>query len=263
MKRRDFLKAAGAAGLFVTFPLLPQEPDKIPDRLAGYPTDFNAYLKLGPDGRVGCFVGKVELGQGNMTALAMLAAEELDVALDKVDMVMGDTDLCPWDVGTFGSLSMWQFGPVLRAAAAEARAVLLELAAERLGAPVDRLAVADGVVSVAGSPDRRVSYAQLVGGRRVERHLKDVHLKPVSAFKVVGKDAPRKDARLKVTGAARYAADLGLPPDLAVVAATGYLIQGDIDRKQVLRIADELYLKRLIVGGIAAWLISNGSISPL
>ncbi len=60
-----------------------------------------------------CFVGKVELGQGSMTALAQLLAEELDVRYDSVDMVMGDTDLCPWDMGTFGSLSIWQFGPVL------------------------------------------------------------------------------------------------------------------------------------------------------
>ncbi len=135
MKRLDFLKATGSLGLFIAFPMFPafQEPEKIPARLAGYPKDLNAYLKIGPDGRVGCFVGKVEMGQGNMTALAMLAAEELDVPLERVDMLMGDTDLCPWDGGTWGSLSVWQFGPVLRGAAAEARAILVQLAAERLG----------------------------------------------------------------------------------------------------------------------------------
>jgi len=81
-----------------------------------------------------------------MTSLPQLVAEELDVPLTAVDIVMGDTDLCPWDMGTFGSLSIRQFGPVLRAAAAEAKAVLLEIAAERLQTPVADLKVDAGVV---------------------------------------------------------------------------------------------------------------------
>ncbi len=209
MKRRDFLKATGAFGLFVSFPLSAalQEHAERP----GYPKDFNAYFRIGPDGRVGCFVGKVEMGQGAMTALAMLAAEELDVPLERVDMLMGDTDLCPWDQGTWGSLSVWQFGPVLRGAAAEARAALLQLASERLGAPVERLQVQAGIVSVTGAPARRVGYGELVQGKRIERHLADVKVKPVAQFTQVGKDAPRKDGRAKVTGAAKFAADI-LPP---------------------------------------------------
>ena len=211
INRRDFLKATGAVGLFVSFPLSAfQEPEKVPQR-PSYPKDFNAYLKIGPDGRVGCFVGKIEMGQGTMTALAVLAAEELDVPLERVDMLMGDTDLCPWDGGTWGSLSVWQFGQVLRGAAAEARAVLVHLASEQLGVPVARLQVREGLVSVAGDPARHVSYGQLVEGRRIERHLQDVKPKPVAQFSLVGKNAPRKDGRPKVTGAARYAADL-LPP---------------------------------------------------
>ena len=119
MKRRDFLKATGLAGLFILFRTEAlAAPQLVPTRPAGYPMDFNAYLRIGADGRVGCSVGKVEMGQGNTTSLAMLAAEELDVPLDRVDMLMGDTDLCPWDGGTGGSLSIWQFGPVLCAAAA-------------------------------------------------------------------------------------------------------------------------------------------------
>ena len=106
--RRDFLALTGS-GLFLFFWVGPlelfQEPTRLPGR-PSYPSDFNAYLRIGPDGRVTCFVGKVELGQGAMTSLPMLLAEELDVALDSVDIVMGDTDLCPWDMGTFGSLSI-------------------------------------------------------------------------------------------------------------------------------------------------------------
>ncbi|NIM15485.1 MAG: molybdopterin-dependent oxidoreductase, partial [Candidatus Aminicenantes bacterium] len=90
-------------------------------RRRGYPTDFNAYLRIGEDGRVSCFSGKIEMGQGVITSLAQMLAEELDVPLDIVDMVMGDTDQCPWDMGTFGSLSTKYFGPPLRQAAAEAR----------------------------------------------------------------------------------------------------------------------------------------------
>ena len=213
MNRRDFLKATGAVGLFVTFPIpaFSQESEKIPSEVPAYPKDFNAYLKIGADGRVGCFVGKIEMGQGNMTALAMLAAEELDVSLDHVDMLMGDTDLCPWDGGTWGSLSIWQFGPVLRGAAAEAKAVLLQLASEKLGTPAERLQVQGGVVSVIGSSTRKVAYGELVQGQRIDRHLASVKVKPVSEFTLVGKEVPRKDGRLKVTGGAKYAADL-LPP---------------------------------------------------
>ncbi len=209
--RRDFLALAGP-GLFVVFPVpMPaefQEPARLPGR-QGYPADFNAYLKIGPDGRVTCFVGKVELGQGSETALAQLLAEELDVAVDNVDMVMSDTDVCPWDMGTFGSLSIRSFGPVLKGAGAEARAVLLQMAAEKLGAPAGQLSVKAGVVS--GPSGREVTYAQLVGGRRIERHLDKVPVKPVSGYRVVGQSPRRKDAIEKLTGKAKYAGDIVLP----------------------------------------------------
>lgn len=209
VSRRDFLAISGT-GLFLFFWVGPTELLQEPARLAGrpsYPSDFNAYLRIGPEGRVTCFVGKVELGQGAMTALPMLLAEELDVALDSVDIVMGDTDLCPWDMGTFGSLTIRQFGPVLRGAGAEARAVLLQMAAERLGSPVERLKVKDGVVTDSSS-GAHVSYAELVQGKRIERHIEKVALKPVSAFAVHGQSPARRDALEKVTGKAKYAGDI-------------------------------------------------------
>ena len=208
--RRDFLALTGS-GLFLFFWVGPLEllPAQLPGR-PSYSSDFNAYLRIGPDGRVTCLVGKVELGQGAMTSLPMLLAEELDVALDSVDIVMGDTDLCPWDMGTFGSLSIRQFGPVLRGAGAEARAVLLQMTAERLNVPVERLHVKDGVVTDS-STGRRVTYAELVQGRRIERHIGRVAVKPVSAFAVHGKSPTRRDALDKVTGKAKYAGDILLP----------------------------------------------------
>jgi nicotinate dehydrogenase subunit B len=214
MKRRDFLKVVGSSGLVVFFRLdtflSAQEPGRLPTRAAAA-ADFNAYLKIGADGRVTCFVGKVELGQGAMTALPMLLAEELDVAFDSIDMVMGDTDLCPYDMGTFGSLCIWQFGPVLRAAGAEARAVLLQMAGEQLQIPVEQLQVKAGVITAANNAAKRITYAQLVQGKRIERHIAKVPVKPVKAFTIVGKAVVRKDAREKITGAAKYAGDI-MPP---------------------------------------------------
>ena len=128
--RRTFLKRLGGIVVLVRF-----APRTLLAQGRGYPTDVNAYLHIGEDGRVTVFSGKIEMGQGVMTSLAQMAAEDLGVPLDAIEMVMGDTDRCPWDMGTFGSLTTRMFGPALRAAAAEARQILLQLAAEKLGAP--------------------------------------------------------------------------------------------------------------------------------
>jgi isoquinoline 1-oxidoreductase len=212
VKRRDFFAVTGS-GLLVFFGgdlEAFQEPARFPGRQAG-PTDFNAFLRIGADGRVTCFVGKVELGQGSMTALAQMLAEELDVPFDSVDMVMGDTDRCPYDMGTFGSMSIRMVGPVLRAAGAEARAVLIQMAAERLKAPAERLQVKAGVITDPAAEGSRVTYGQLVEGKRIERHIEKVPVKPVAAFTVIGKSPRRKDALEKITGKAKYAGDMALP----------------------------------------------------
>jgi isoquinoline 1-oxidoreductase len=176
----------------------------------GLPEDFNAFLRIGEDGTVTCFTGKIEMGQGVITSLAQMLADELDVPLDSVRMVMGDTDLCPWDMGTFGSMTTRFFGPPLRAAGAEAKAVLLELAAEYLGKPVGQLAVEDGVVFDRASRSTQVSYAQLAKGKQIARHAK-ASVKTPAAFKVIGKPTARRDALAKVTGAAKYAGDIRPP----------------------------------------------------
>jgi len=217
--RREFLKATG---LFVFFlaeaPEALQEPARLPTGRQGSPTDFNAYLHIKADGRVTCFSGKIEMGQGPATSLAQLLAEELDVPLASVDVVLGDTDLCPWDMGTFGSLTIRQFGPLLREAAAEARAVLVQMASERLQVPAERLVVADGVVSDRDNRAARVTYAQLTEGRRIERRLgAKPALEPVERFTIVGRPARRRDAVEKVTGAARFAGDI-VPPGGALHA---------------------------------------------
>ena len=143
--RREFLKLTG--GVLVLFTIGDTSVFAQGQPRPSLPTDFNAFLRIGEDGRVSCFTGKIEMGQGVHTSLAQMLADELDVSLDSVDMVMGDTDLCPWDAGTYGSLSTRGFGPALRAAGAEARQVMLELASEQLKTPIEQLEIDNGEVS--------------------------------------------------------------------------------------------------------------------
>jgi len=216
--RRDFLKITGSGmGLLVIASVA--GPFALPAKAfqggpPPFPKDLNAYLHIHPNGRVTCMVGKVEIGAGEKTSLAQCLAEELDVSYDSVDMVMGDTELCPWDMGTFGSLCFNLYHTVLRGAAAEARAVLLQMASEQLRVPVEKLQVENGRITVIGSPKDGITYAELVKDKRIERHLEKIPLKDPQKHKVIGTSPVRKDALEKVTGKAHYVADLGLPGTL-------------------------------------------------
>jgi len=211
LSRRRFIRLVGG-GIIVLFnadlsDLIGQET-----RTRGYPTDFNAYLRIAGDGRVTVYSGKIEMGQGVVTSLAQMAADELAVSLDSIDMVLGDTALCPFDNGTYGSMSTRFFGPALRAAAAEARAVLVTLASERLKAPAESLRAEDGAVFVAADPKARVTYGRLADGQKIVRKLDGkATVKAVSEFRVMGRPTKRLDARAKVTGKAVYAGDVRLP----------------------------------------------------
>ena len=211
LHRRDFIRLLGG-GIIVLFnadlsDLLGQET-----RTRGYPTDFNAYLRIAADGRVTIYSGKIEMGQGVVTSLAQMAADELAVPLDSIDMVMGDTALCPFDMGTYGSMSTRFFGPALRAAAAEAKAVLVTLASEHLKTPPDALRVEDGAVFLASERTTRVTFGQLAKGQKIVRTLDGKAVtKSVSEFRVMGRPEKRRDARAKVTGKAHFAGDIRLP----------------------------------------------------
>lgn len=212
--RREFLKSSGGGiAIFVTFggQLGLLEHAEAQGR-SGVPADFNAFLRIAEDGRVTCLTGKIEMGQGPITSLPQMMAEELGVAFEMVDIVMGDTDLCPWDRGTWGSLTTRAFGPLLRAAAAEARGVLLDLASQELRVPVSRLEVNAGVVSDRKNERKRITYGELAKGEPIERHLKlKPELKDVSQFQIMGQPKLRRDSLEKVTGKAKYAADIRLP----------------------------------------------------
>jgi isoquinoline 1-oxidoreductase len=212
--RREFLKRLGG-GIFIFVSLgdlaLAQEAGR-QRRGGGTPADFNAFLRIGEDGRVTCFTGKIEMGQGPITSLPQMLAEELEVPLDSVDIVMGDTDRCPWDMGTFGSMTTRSFGPALLAAAAEARTVLMELAAQALQVPQEWLVAKDGLIFDGRNKDVRRTYGELAKGKKIERHLQGKpSLKDVAKYSVVGKPLGRRDGRDKVTGKAQYAGDVREP----------------------------------------------------
>jgi isoquinoline 1-oxidoreductase len=151
------------------------------------------------------------MGQGIITSMAQMLAEELDVGLESIDMVMGDTSLCPWDGGTTGSRSTKFYGPPLRKAGAEARAVLMQMASEHLQVPLERLLVKDGLVSDKLDHASKVSYADLVKGKQIDRHIPDVPIKPIAEHTLSGKPTKRTDAREKVTGKAKFTSDILLP----------------------------------------------------
>jgi nicotinate dehydrogenase subunit B len=178
----------------------------------GGQSDFNAYLRIGEDGKITVFSGKIEMGQGNTTALAQMAAEELGVSMDSINMIMGDTDLCPYDMGTFGSMSISVYGAQLRSAAAEAKAILLEMASEQLSTPKDQLKVDNGAIFSAADPKKKVTYAQLAKGQKITRRLTQrAAIKSPTEFTTIGKSPIRLDARDKVTGRAQYAGDFRFP----------------------------------------------------
>lgn len=207
LDRRQFCKLLGG-GIVV---LITSKPSDLfaQRRAPSYPEDPNAYLRIGENGRVTLYSGKVEMGQGINTSLSQMAAEELGVAVDAIDIVMGDTDLVPYDQGTWGSLTTRFFGPAVRAASAEARTVLIKLASQKLGVPREQLSVANGVVSGGG---KRATYAELASGKTITRLVDEkAILRSVKEFKVIGKPVKRVDAREKVTGRAVYAGDVRRP----------------------------------------------------
>ena len=172
----------------------------------GGPDD--AWVHVGADGSVTAFTGKVEAGQGTRTALGMLVAEELAVPPASVRVVMGNTDVSPFDMGTFGSRSMPFAAPPLRAAAAAAREVLREAAADRFGIPAARLTVADGIVAGPdGAPS--IGYSELLAGvRRVEKVPPGRPVTPPSAWRSAGHPARAAGGASVVTGTKRFPADL-------------------------------------------------------
>src|SRR5215213_7647474 len=168
LNRRDFAKGLG--GIVLAFTLAPaaaqQQPRPLPGSL-GSNRMLDAWMRINADGTATVFTGKVELGQGILTALAQIAAEELDLPLARVSMISGDTGRTPNEGQTAGSQSIEQSGTALRMAGAEVRALLIDLAAKKLGLAADTLKITDGVIH---APDgRKVGYGELAAEANLKR----------------------------------------------------------------------------------------------
>ena len=179
----------------------------LPTSLAHDP-ELDSWIAVEPDGTVTLFTGKVELGQGLVNAIARIGAEELDLELDQVRVRTADTTAGPQEGVTSSSRSMTDSGASLRIAAAEARAHLYVLAAERLGVPISELTSAGGVISTADGA-RGTSYAELLGGRRFNLRVSGAAApKSPDSYRLVGRPRPPLGLEALVAGTARFVQDL-------------------------------------------------------
>lgn len=169
-------------------------------------------LALWPDGSVTGLHGHVDLGTGLRTALTQLVAEELDVEITKITMVMGDTATAPNQGPTIASASIQIHGAILRQAAAQARAYLLTQAAKRLNRPVDELTALDGLIYCTKDDRLRITYAELVRGAQVALRLDTtIALKDVRQHRVIGQSIPRVDIPAKAQGELTFVHDMRMP----------------------------------------------------
>jgi CO/xanthine dehydrogenase Mo-binding subunit len=208
--RRQF--TAGVGALIVAFTLDPKAvvaQEKLPGSLENN-RRLDGWFRINADGTATVFTGKVELGQGILTALRQIAAEEIDLPLARITMISGDTGQAPNEGVTSGSQSIEYGGTALRLAGAEVRAILIDLASKRLGVPADQLAVAEGVITA--KDGRKVGYGELVADLDLKREVTaKVAPKPPASHKIVGQPVPRFDIPAKVTGGQAYVQDLRLP----------------------------------------------------
>ena len=175
-----------------------REPERIEQR-----------IRVEPDGTVVAFSGKIEFGQGIRTAFAQIVADELDVPIERVKVILGDTDQVPFDFGTFGSHSVAQEAPLLRKAAAFARQELMDRASAKLGIPKETLDTAAGTVVGGG---KHVPYADLLGSQPLAGVIPDgVALMPEGRRRYSGRPMPHLEAQAIVTGQATFVADIRLP----------------------------------------------------
>jgi nicotinate dehydrogenase subunit B len=251
ISRRDLLKTTGILVVSFSFlspvaKLLAQGDGLSVDGMD--PTVLDSWMAIAKDGTVTVFTGKVELGTGVVTALAQIVAEELDVRFDKVFMDSGDTDKAVDQGVTAAARTIERGGPQLRQAAAAARQELLKLAAARLDSGVDLLTVTDGVVSVVGNPSRKISYGELLGGKRFNVKITasgsgwdmkvapQVPVKDPKDYKIVGKSIPRVDLPEKFTGEFVYSQDVSVPDMLhgrVLRPATSLSMPSDVDESSI------------------------------
>jgi len=230
LSRRNFLQSAGMLVVSLS-PLASlaqtagaQTPAAAPGAAGPYPDpnykQLDSWIVIHQDNTATFYVGKTDCGQGTGTSFRQMMSDELDIAYDKTSLIMGSTDVTVDQGGSGGSDAIQTDGWPMRRVAAEARRVLLEMASQRLGTPVDQLAVSDGVVAVKADPSKRVTYGELVGGKRFNVALTGnnvdattglAKVKTVQELKMVGQSPQRYDIPPKVDGSLKWAVDVKAP----------------------------------------------------
>ena len=271
LSRREFLQTTGAlvvqaTGAFTVGDALAQAAaPAVPAIVGPHPSALDTWIRIAADGSVVANSGKMDCGQGLDLAYAQIVAEELDVSLEKVSVTLGDTRLSPNQGGGSASTGLRMGAKPLRNAAAEARRILVDAAATRLGVPADALTVEDGRVFVKADPARSVTYAELIGGKDFAAPLTwnnavgngmdavgQAKPKDPSQYKVVGRGVKRKDIADKVGAKEHYTAHIR-PPNLLHARAVRPPVAGAqpvaVDAASIARIAGA---RHFVKGGFVA-----------
>jgi CO/xanthine dehydrogenase Mo-binding subunit len=215
MQRRAFFRVLGG-GVLIVLALkdspAQQESGGGGGRRGGAPrpVEIGAWLRIAEDGTVTAYTGKAEVGQNIRTSLTQAVAEELRAPVSAVKVVMGDTDLTPFDIGTFGSLTTPDMFPQLLKAAAAAREIMLDLASEELKVERGSLISADGKITHPAT-NRSLSYGELSKGQKIMKAIGSASLSPREGWKVAGKSLRKINGRDVVTGKQRSTPDIKLP----------------------------------------------------
>ncbi len=228
MQRRQFLRGSGALVVCATAPwtidAASAQTKSSSAKPPLQPEELDSWVAILPDGHVNAYFGKVDLGQGLEVAIGQIVAEELDVAFAKVRIFMGDTNTSLNQGGASSALGVQAGAKPLRNAAAEARRLLIDMAAQQLAVAPSRLSVNDGVIASLDDPAKKVSYADLIGGKyfnaKVEWNKQTGNqmnvqgkAKPKSPvdYKVVGQSFPRNDVAGKVFGFGDFITEISVP----------------------------------------------------
>jgi isoquinoline 1-oxidoreductase len=214
LARRDFFKLFGG-GVFVLLMLKDatalQESGGGRRRGGAIPQDIASWLHIAEDGAVTVYSGKVEVGQDIRTSLTQAVAEELRVPTASIRFILGDTDLTPYDMGTFGSRTTPVMAAQLRRVSAAARELMLDLAAEQLKKDRKTLVLEDGKV-LDPATKQALSFGQLTRGQKLLKAVTDsAQPTPADQWKVAGKSSPKVDGRQFVTGSHQYSSDVKRP----------------------------------------------------
>ena len=239
--RRQFFKLGGGLAVAIILQdVIAFAADSTPALTNPVPSSqVGAWIHIGEDNLVTVFTGKVEVGQNIRTSLTQQVAEELNVPVSSIKMVMGDTDLVPFDNGTYGSLTTPQMGTQLRYTAATARQTLLDLAARHWGADVNSLKAAEGMISDQKS-GKKISFGALTKGQQILIPItKQIPLIDPENWKTAGKTIAKINDRSFVNGSHKYVSDMKLPDMLyaKILRPTAYqakLLTVDLDAAKAL-----------------------------